>query len=87
MKKVINAWNGFVGEINSSVSEKEAKTYSVLYVIIAIFMAIAGKKNKWYFIGSAIYAVLAAALFKSYKQQRRARWAKYEEELNEPVEK
>ena len=84
MKKVFNAWNGFVDEINSTVSEKEAKTYSVLYVIIAIFMAIAGKKNKWYFIGSAIYAVLAAAFFKSYKQQRRERWEKV---LNEPVEK
>lgn len=74
MKKVFNAWNGFVGEINSSVSEKEAKTYSVLYIIVAIFMAIAGKKNnKLYFIGSAIYAVLAAAFFKSYKTQRRER--------------
>lgn len=85
MKKVFNAWNSFVGEINSAVSEKEARTYSVLYVIIAIFMAIAGwKKSKWYFIGSAIYAALAAAFFKSYKQQRRERWEKV---LNEPVEK
>ena len=79
-----NYWAGFVGEINSSVSEKEAKTYSVLYIIVAILMAIAGKKNKWYFIGSALYAVLAAAFFKSYKQQRRERWEKV---LNEPVEK
>lgn len=84
MKKVFNAWNGFVGEISSAVSERDCKKFSVIYAVIAIFMAIAGKKNKWYFIGSAIYAVLAAALFKSYKQQRRERREKV---LNEPVEK
>lgn len=85
MNKIFKTWNGFVGEINSTVSEKEAKTYSVLYVIVAIILAIAGvKKNRWYFIGSAIYAVLAAAFFKSYKEQRRERWEKV---LNEPVEK
>ena len=85
MKKVFNAWNDFVGEISNAASENEAKKYSILYAIVAIILAIAaGKKNKWYFIGSALYAVFAAAFYKSYKEQRRERW---EKELNEPVEK
>lgn len=88
MNKIFKTWAGFVGEINSAVSERDCKKYSILFASVAIISAIAGKKNKWYFIGSAIYAVLAAAFLKSYKQQRRERWKKEDEEvLNEPVEK
>lgn len=85
MNKIFKTWADFVNKINSSVSERDCKKYSVLYAIVAIILAIAGvKKNRWYFIGAAIYAVISAALFKSYKYQCRERWEKV---LNEPVEK
>lgn len=87
MNKIFKNWADFVDKINSSVSERDCKKYSVLYAIVAVIMAIATKKNKWYILGTIVYGIFSAALYKSYKEQRRARWAKYEEELNEPVEK
>ena len=88
MKKLFSSWNGLVNEISSSVSERDCKKYGTLYAVVAIILAIAGRKNKWYFIGTALYAAFSAALFQSAQQQRRERWEKeFEKELNEPVEK
>lgn len=85
MNKIKNYWAGFVGEISSAISEKDCKTFSVVYTVIAIFMALLGtKKSKWYLLGTVVYGILAGALYKSYKQQRRERW---EKKFNEPVEK
>ena len=91
-----NYWAGFVGEINTAISEKDCKKFSVVYAVIAIFMAIAGKKNKWYLLGAAVYGILSGALFQSYKKQkierlnageRKRKNSKKKFDLNEPVEK
>lgn len=88
MKKLKNIWTGFVGEISQAVSERDCKKYSALYAVVAVIMAAAGKKNKWYLLGTIIYGIVALALFQSYKSQRKVRYMKENaEELNEPVEK